>query len=105
MTFWSGATLREWMPRWRIVEPFNPDQIDCAAYTLRLGREIYVTPDYRTRRLSRHTKRRLNDKDNCTIPPGQFAFLLTEEYITIPPHVLGFISIRTRFKWRGLINV
>ena len=40
-----------------------------------------------------------------TIPPGQFAFLLTEEVITIPPEVMGFISIKATFKLRGLVNV
>ena len=31
--------------------------------------------------------------------------MLTEEFVRIPPHVLGFISLRTRYKFRGLINV
>jgi dCTP deaminase len=30
---------------------------------------------------------------------------LTEEVVRIPPDVLGFISLRTTWKFRGLINV
>lgn len=105
MAFWSGATLNEWIPRWQAIDPFIPDQIDGAAYTLRMGREFYVTPDHKVRRLSRHKKQKLTDRENFVIPPGQFAFLLTEEYLKMPPDVLGFISLKTRYKWRGLINV
>ena len=42
MSIWSGATLSEELPR--LVTPFNAKQIDCAAYTLRVGEEIYVSP-------------------------------------------------------------
>jgi dCTP deaminase len=34
-----------------------------------------------------------------------FAFLLTEEVVRIPNNVMGFISLRTGFKFQGLINV
>ena len=40
-----------------------------------------------------------------TIPPGQFAFLLTEEVVSVPPDALAFISIRAKTKFRGLVNV
>jgi hypothetical protein len=28
MPFWSGETLREWIPRYNMIKPFDPDQID-----------------------------------------------------------------------------
>jgi dCTP deaminase len=88
-----------------MIEPFDRTQIDCAAYTLRMGREIYITPDYQVSRLSGHTKQTLAERQHFIIPPGQFAFLLTEEKILVPQHVLGFISLRATMKFRGLINV
>lgn len=39
------------------------------------------------------------------IPPGQFAFLVTEEKLAIPTNVIGFISLKSKIKWSGLINV
>jgi dCTP deaminase len=30
---------------------------------------------------------------------------MTDEIVTIPTNVLGFISIRARIKWKGLVNV
>ena len=105
MSFWSGATLKERIPRLSIIDPFNPAQIDCAAYQLKMGKEVYVTPDYQVSRLSSHTKILLSEDQDFTIPPGQFAFLLTEERIRIPENVLGFISLRTTYKFKGLINV
>ena len=40
-----------------------------------------------------------------TIPPGQFAFVLTEEVVSVPSDALAFISIRAKTKFRGLVNV
>jgi len=47
VTFWSGETLLEWIPKWNLISPFDQNQIDCAAYTLHMGREAYITPDYK----------------------------------------------------------
>ena len=33
--FWSGETLRERLAP--LIEPFAPERIDCAAYTLAVG--------------------------------------------------------------------
>ena len=43
MPFWRGETLNERLPS--LVDPFDAGAIDCAAYTLRVGGEIYVSPD------------------------------------------------------------
>lgn len=103
MSFWSGdKLLAELEPR-RIVHPFKRDQIDCAAYELTLGREIYVTPSAGEKR--KRSRRNLSYREAFTIPPGQFAFLMSEERLLIPENVIAFISMKTRFKWRGLVNV
>lgn len=103
MPFWSGDRLAQELSK--IIDPFDPDLIDCAAYTMTMGREIYVTPHEGVFDPHTNTKRQLEPKEAFTIPAGQFAFLLTEEKLSLPPHVLGFISMKAGTKFRGLINV
>lgn len=105
MTFWSGETLFERIPRQEIIRPFQNKQIDCASYTLRMGAEAYITPDYQVTILSRHKIYRLEKHEDFKIPAGQFGFLMTEEIVSIPNDALGFISLRTSLKFQGLINV
>lgn len=101
--FWSGETLRERLAT--LVTPFDPDRVDCSAYTLSMGREVYVSPNEAMQDQLNVTIRQLGDGEGFTIPPGQFAFLLTEEKVEIPNNALGLISIKAKIKWRGLINV
>ncbi len=103
MPFWSGDRLVLELPS--IIRPFNADHIDCAAYTMTIGSEIYVTPHEGALDPQTTTKRQLKPKEAFTIPAGQFAFLLTKEKLLLPPHVLGFISMKSGTKFRGLINV
>jgi dCTP deaminase len=53
----------------------------------------------------RSPKRILSHREHFTIPAGQFAFLLTEEVVHVPDHVLGFISLKAQVKFGGLVNV
>jgi dCTP deaminase len=101
--FWSGETLRERLTL--LIEPFAPERIDCAAYTLSVGAEIYVSPNDQTADPSTVTVRKLDPGDAFTIPSGQFAFLLTEEIVSVPANALAFISVRAKTKFRGLVNV
>lgn len=101
--FWSGETLRERLAP--LIEPFTPERVDCAAYTLVVGSEVYVSPNDQTADPTMITVRKLAPGDAFTIPPGQFAFLLTEEIVTVPADALAFISIRAKTKFRGLVNV
>jgi dCTP deaminase len=101
--FWSGETLRKRLPP--LIEPFQLERIDCAAYTLSVGPELYVSPNDQTADPTTVSVRKLGLGDAFTIPPGQFAFLLTEEIVTVPADALAFISIRARVKFRGLVNV
>ncbi|WP_228241466.1 deoxycytidine triphosphate deaminase [Porphyrobacter sp. GA68] len=101
--FWSGETLAERLSS--LITPFDEDCVDCSAYTLHMGREVYVSPNDQTEDPQSVTIRQLNDNQAFTIPPGQFGFLLTEEIVEIPDDALGFISIKAKIKWRGLINV
>lgn len=101
--FWSGETLRERLAP--LIDPFAPERVDCAAYTLAVGPEVYVSPSDQTADPTTVTFRRLAPGDAFTIPPGQFAFLLTEEIVSVPADALAFISIRAKTKFRGLVNV
>lgn len=118
MTFWGGAKLLKEGKAKAIVEPFDEGKIDCSAYTLTLGAEAYVTPSYgdnprtsvkqclespETVQIGSEEKKR--GGGSVVIPPGQFAFLLTEETVSIPPDTMGFISLKSTPKFGGLINV
>jgi dCTP deaminase len=103
LPFWSGEALLERLPS--LIIPFAEERIDCAAYTLAMGREIYVSPNDQTVDPSSVSIRKLDEGEAFTIPAGQFAFLLTEEIISVPPDAIGFISMKAKIKWRGLVNV
>ena len=103
MSFWRGETLLDKLPK--LIKPFHNDAIDCAAYTLHVGNEIYISPDGTCRSPGRQTKQRLWKRKGFTIPPGQFAFLHTEETVTVPDNALAFISVKARIKFKGLINI
>jgi dCTP deaminase len=103
MAFWSGQTLARKLPD--MIADFDPARIDCAAYTLAMGSQYYVTPgkvDFDSRSA---VVRELKDKEHFRIPSGQFAFLLTKEVVRLPANVLAFISMKSKYKWRGLVNV
>ena len=86
-----------------LVDPFDPEGVDGAAYTLRLGGEAYVSPDGPKVRRSRVVP--LKREQELKIPAGQFAFLLTRETIRVPYNVLAFINMKNGLKSMGLINV
>lgn len=101
--FWSGETIEERLPI--LFEPHDTKRIDCAAYTLSVGPEVYVSPSEQSADPDLVTIRKLDKEEGFTIPAGQFALLLTEEVVTVPTDALAFISIRARTKFRGLVNV
>lgn len=101
--FWSGETLKERLEPF--ITPFDPDRVDCSAYTLAMGREVYVSPNDAAEDPQSVTIRQLGNGEGFTIPPGQFAFLLTDEIVEVPDNALALISIKAKIKWRGLINV
>ena len=103
MTFWSSQKIEANLGR--LTDHPDKDMVDCNALTLRVGGEVYVTPGLEQPAPNLHTKKLLDPNEPIPIPPGQFAFLLTDERITIPPEQMGFISIKATFKLRGLVNV
>lgn len=102
MTFWSSQTLAQKLPT--LISPCDPSKIKEASYELRIGSEIYVSKDYHDNN-SQHTKRLLTENEPFTIPPGQFAFLLTEECVEVPRDAIAFISMKAKLKFKGLVNI
>lgn len=102
MAFWSSQTLQAILPS--LIIPYDPSKIEQASYTLGIGNEIFITKD-RQNSNSQHTKRTLSAEEGFVIPPGQFAFLLTEESVEIPKDSIAFISMKASFKHKGLVNI
>ncbi|MDQ6704284.1 MAG: hypothetical protein M3Z96_14970 [Pseudomonadota bacterium] len=100
MAFWSGEKLLE---NRDVIIPFSNEQVDCNAYTLRMGNCYYRTADLETGHEQKKTF--LTDRESFLIPTGQFAYLLSEEEVNIPHHAVALISMSTRVKFQGLINV
>lgn len=87
----KGASLYDWR------------RLDPAGYRLSMGAEVYVSPSKASARAS---VRSLDEREAFLIPPGQFAFLLTEEVVHVPDDAYAFIALRSkRTKFRGLVNV
>jgi dCTP deaminase len=103
MAFWSSQKIEANLVR--LTDYPEPRMVDCNALTLRVGSEIYITPGLEQTAPHSHTKKKLKAGTPIAIPPGQFAFLLTEEKLTIPPSVMAFISIKATYKLKGLVNV
>jgi dCTP deaminase len=103
VAFWSGEKLADRLDE--LVEPADPDKIDCASYTLSVGPEYYVSPTDQTSDAKSRSLLLLAKDEAFAIPPGQFAYIHTEEIVKIPADCLAFISIRARIKWKGLVNV
>lgn len=83
---------------WFFKEGFNKEQATGASYDLSLGEEVYISGEDYPRKLSEISP-------FVSIPRGQFALLMTKEYVTVPPDYLGLISIRFGKKAQGLINI
>lgn len=101
MAFWSSQTLEAKLAG--LVNPPNPTLVDCNAVTLRVGPEIFITPHIDE--VYTQTKRQLGTDEPFQIPPEQFAFILTEERVTVPPEAMALISMKATYKMQGLINV
>lgn len=110
MSFWSTQEIirrnRE-LSRINTTEPlisgFKEDKVKEASYTLTVGSEAFITSSPQTK-LDEVKKLDISD-GFCYIPPGQFAYLITEEKVNIPKDCLAFISMKFTIKAEGLINV
>ncbi|MEM6256359.1 MAG: dUTP pyrophosphatase [Cyanobacteria bacterium P01_D01_bin.156] len=104
MSFWSSQTLRTRISEEELIKPYNHKRVESASYGLSLGDEVYISALPSTP-LDKRTKRILQAREAILIPPGQFAYLITEEVITVPEDAIAFISMRFSAKSKGLVNV
>lgn len=107
MTFLSGESIERRLGELIQDENQKPsgniDQIDCNSYELKVGPEIYVTQELNENKDKAYLK--LEENSSFTIPSGQFAIILTEEYVCIPSNLFGLISMKSKLKLQGLINI
>lgn len=101
--FWAGEKLKDALRD--LIVDFDEGRCDRATYRLRVGPEVYTSPTGLPDDPRSKTKIQLGPDEGFTIPAGQFALLLTEERVEVPYHALAFISMRARYKFRGLVNV
>ncbi len=77
---------------------FDAQRLNEASYDLRVGDEVYLSENQIPTRLG-------PDSPYVVLPPGQFALVKTYEEIRIPRDLIGLLSIRSKFKFQGLINI
>lgn len=102
--FWGGLRLEEELPA-LIAGDYTKNRIDGAAYRLRVGPEVYVSPTGEADDPRNKPKTQLKVGQGFTVPAGQFGFILTEEQVKVPPTAIAFISMRASYKFQGLVNV
>jgi dCTP deaminase len=100
MAFWSTKDFKE---KKAIILPRDYASIsdECireSSLELSLGEEVFISSQKSLKRLSK------ND-DTIRIKPGDFALLMTDEWVEIPKDCMAFISIRSKYKLSGLINI
>jgi dCTP deaminase len=77
---------------------FEPRNVKEACYDLRIGDEVFLS--------EQRVPIRLSDENPFVIlPPGQFALVKTFEQVSVPRDFVALISIRSTFKFQGLINI
>lgn len=101
--FWGPARLLEHGQL--LIDPFCEDRIEGASYQLAIGKEVYVSPTAEATDASTTSITRLKKGEAFAIPPGQFAFVLTEEKVKVGLREIALISIRAKIKYCGLVNV
>jgi len=86
-------------------DPQGKARIKGALCELTLGDSVYLASEEVPRRLGTSIGTPWEASPYFVIKPGEFAVLIAHEYIYLPNNIIGFISIRNRYKQKGLINV
>src|SRR5205807_205769 len=81
-----------------LINNFDETFLRQASYDLRLGPEIYIVGEQAPRILN-------EEAAYATLSPGQFAILTCFEDLKIPRDLIAFISVRSKFKLEGLVNI
>jgi len=86
-------------------EPMKGSRVYGVVCELTLGDEVYLTSEKAPRKLSDPSGMYEAKSPYFTIEPGEFATLVTKEFVYLPDNIMGLISIRNRYKQLGLISV
>jgi dCTP deaminase len=103
MSFWSSERWKSQPPPGEasgrnVVDLYDEKRVHQGSYELTLGDSYMVSAADASRKV-------VKDKEQVCIPPGQFALLTTREVVTIPSNAVGWISIKSTLKLRGLVNI
>jgi len=99
MAFLGTTSLTKKLKAHNIIIPFVEERIKNGSYELSLGAQVFQTDS------SPRGVKYLKPNEKIEIKPGQFALLLTKEYVKIPEDKIAFISIKAGIKFKGLVNV
>jgi len=114
MSFWSSERIEveqakekarpeeEGGPTY-LIDKFDKGRLAHGAYELALG-SYHCLSSFDDGGGARTVEKDAKDP-NISIPPGQFALLLTEEKVRVPARAIGLISMKASYKFQGLINV
>jgi dCTP deaminase len=81
-----------------LIEMGDQNLVREVCYDLRVGDEVYRSEERLPERLSE------DRQPFVIIQPGQFALVKTYEIVNVPEAYVGFISIRSEYKFQGLVN-
>jgi dCTP deaminase len=97
--FFSKSDILKWKDE-LFPDPshFDDGCVSEASYDLRVGDEVFLSEERIPTRLG-------GSSPFVLLPPGQFALVKTYEEISIPAQLIGFLSIKSRYKFQGLINI
>lgn len=96
--FLGSTAIRDCKDEIFLENTFEPDRVNQCSYDLRLGAESYVVGQRAPVSLRK-------GNPYLVLPPGQFALLTCFEKIRLPREIMGFITVRNRYKMQGLVNV
>jgi len=99
MPFLAQRELLDQMGRRKLIaENYDSKCVRQCSYDLRLGRELYLAGEAAPRFLA-------EEEPYVSLPPGQFAILTCHEIVDIPRNMIAFISVRSKYKLGGLVNI
>ena len=99
MAFLAKREILDYIAGGRLItDNFNEEYVRQSSYDLQLGKELYIVGETAPRFLSA-------EDPFASLPPGQFAILTCHETINIPRKMMAFISVRSKYKFEGLVNI
>ncbi len=98
MPFLAKEKIIQFMADGKLIVGGDKDCVQQCSYDLRLGDEVYIVGKKAPDKLSKRYP-------YLNLAPGQFSLLTCLEEVDIPETHMGFITIRSQFKFQGLVNI